>query len=1388
MFSCLLCIQWASKRGGLLQAKGTFHKYSVRPGSDIVMRDISRFASSHRGSAAPNEKNYMQFWENKRKARKRMSNVEFALLAEQRQFEAKERERVARERGLTTDSSPASGAGSSMHATSTGGVGRVGGGPADQDQRSRWNHESTVNTSRAEWASDRFDLSPSSRSPPRGTSSPASWSNSSERTSNYDPRERQPGNQEGSGPLPTSRAYSPPVSFKITSSRKRMSNAAFAMQAEERKIQAAEAAQKAATDAAQAQAAAQRSQHSADGKRKRGGAMYQPEAPESGQTSSDDDDGETASNLPAAATLPVASFAASPVDGADSDPPVTDHDHDDRSAGDGNGAAMDTGSEGGNAGEGADGVADAGRSGDGFGGGGSDRSASDGDSDSDSDSEGQKAAGAGDAAESTETGSSSASEADREDDAESTPAKSTTVRTTACDIAVVDAHPVEAPDHVPVPEPVVGSANTVGTAAGAGVAADDNTAEETDGTEDISFFVLTSVKARAVSPSTASPASASAHVAGTQPSHPTTAVLLLKNSAKDSRPAVNAMDDALEMVDPAAVIVPPYEQPADEAMDVEALGDSSGGARAADHLDAATTLPVEVFVSVQEDQVRAAETHNDTDVAQTGEMLPNSTATQPPLVLTPPITDDVPVDSAAHEVALPDPNATATETTASDTVFSAHPTISAASEAAMETVIELSSDSDEEIAWSLSAMAARARRATTTSATTALPTSGASEGVAVELTESDEEGEEEWSMAHLAAARKMSSIPALARAPAPKPAVRSVPGQQREDKAAEVVVLTDSHTPANASGTSSSAVAQGPAQTTTSTQVAPKPSPAKEPIVIDDSPPRHSSSAPAPTQKPDAAGAQTAQSASGASIKGKSRFDSTDPTTTTAAAPPVAAAKRKIRFGEDVLDFADMAAGPDESAKKRARFPYEPPPAPARSPYEPPPPLAARPSRAFVDVPTRDYPLAPVGAASYYTAAGRDFERNMGSTGPAGPSRVGGGRRGESPPRSWGGRNAEADAHSAALIAPTSAYEPPPPPHRTISVLGGTASRPPAPTSLSSSLPGAPSKSRFGSAVINFDYDEDTDSDLESFSLKRKNGRKKAKLPANEQTTGSTNATGMSNKKPPIYFDSNVRFEVAKEPVSEATPSSTGMTPVDIDAFQRTVLRGGGQDIPFDQRTGRERDPTRKYDRQYHENNERIDRIADRNRGGGEDWVRDRDRDGDRHDDRATNRGRDSGVREDTYDGARERSRDRSRDWDGRDRGRDRDRDRDRGSPDGSSDTYRRAHSRDDRSFHASTSSVQAQAPAAAEEVSWQIDTRGSLPAGATAAMRQGMTAADWAVAAEMARQFQSELERPTSSSAGTSRGGEAAGRSRSAAPSRTSGSSAFAPAGSSSRSIYGPG
>jgi hypothetical protein len=280
------------------------------------------------------------------------------------------------------------------------------------------------------------------------------------------------------------------------------------------------------------------------------------------------------------------------------------------------------------------------------------------------------------------------------------------------------------------------------------------------------------------------------------------------------------------------------------------------------------------------------------------------------------------------------------------------------------------------------------------------------------------------------------------------------------------------------------------------------------------------------------------------------------------------------------------------------------------------------------------------------------------------------GMRARSPPRS-------------AVSPPRSKYGPAPelPPRHPynpqLEALGGVSSpsfglaapqRQPSEHSSSSAPAAGAHKSRFGSAEINFEYnelDDETSSDdgEPNPTRKRKGGLRKAKLPLAQQTTGSTNAEGISRKRPPIYFDTSVRFETIPPPAG----TGDSIAPVDIS----TLLQGGSDD-EFGRRraagggNGRRRDSDRGLDR---DGDRGVDGGRESDREKQRDWDRgkERDRDGksgrDRDRDREAARerewDRDSRSNGDSSHRAHDRDRDRGRERD-TDRGRDNDRGRER--------------------------------------------------------------------------------------------------------------------------------
>jgi hypothetical protein len=268
------------------------------------------------------------------------------------------------------------------------------------------------------------------------------------------------------------------------------------------------------------------------------------------------------------------------------------------------------------------------------------------------------------------------------------------------------------------------------------------------------------------------------------------------------------------------------------------------------------------------------------------------------------------------------------------------------------------------------------------------------------------------------------------------------------------------------------------------------------------------------------------------------------------------------------------------------------------------------------------------------------------------------GMRARSPPRT-------AVSPPRSKYGPAAAMPPRRPFNPQLEALGGVSSpsfglaapqRQPSEHSSSSAPAGGAHKSRFGSAEINFEYneldDETTSDDGEpNPTRKRKGGLRKAKLPLAQQTTGSTNAEGISRKRPPIYFDTSVRFETIPPPAG----TGDSIAPVDISA----LLQGGSED-EFGRRraagggNGRRRDSDRGRDR---DRDRGVDRGRERDREKQRDWDRGggRDRD-DRERDRDGNSGRDH-----DREAAREREWDRDSRSNGDSSHRDRDRDRDGG-------------------------------------------------------------------------------------------------------------------------------
>jgi len=271
---------------------------------------------------------------------------------------------------------------------------------------------------------------------------------------------------------------------------------------------------------------------------------------------------------------------------------------------------------------------------------------------------------------------------------------------------------------------------------------------------------------------------------------------------------------------------------------------------------------------------------------------------------------------------------------------------------------------------------------------------------------------------------------------------------------------------------------------------------------------------------------------------------------------------------------------------------------------------------------------------------------------------------------------------------------------------------------------------------------------MTSFSLKRKNGRKKAKLPADQQLTGSVNPTGKSDKRPPIYFDHRVKYRSYMPPPEEGevTPSSTGISPVDLSTLRTAPSR----DIPFEQRVPQERDRSRKYDHEVHDNRERQERIATRERTGPRGREAERGREGDREGDRDRDRDRGSsaapGARWGTSSAAeRERSWDRygddSRAYDHRSVASSRDWDWEEGNIYGPArrDSVERTAIKWERGREVHSTSHSHSRSAVAEEegqVSWSIDTTPSLIAAALPQEWSAIPDTAWSQATAMMRQL----------------------------------------------------
>lgn len=268
------------------------------------------------------------------------------------------------------------------------------------------------------------------------------------------------------------------------------------------------------------------------------------------------------------------------------------------------------------------------------------------------------------------------------------------------------------------------------------------------------------------------------------------------------------------------------------------------------------------------------------------------------------------------------------------------------------------------------------------------------------------------------------------------------------------------------------------------------------------------------------------------------------------------APKRKADFGDDDAEHQHKRATTDPGRAVPTVEDSRPPPA-----VSPPPAAAAAPAPSVQrpNKPARprfggtDEVGNPYAAVTDpYLCAPRltsDSLRSLHASllGTASGSRMGDPtRRSCSPPRSLHGPGPAPEGH-ARMVAPI---------NRQLQALGGGFSFTPGFGGAAQQQ--EQNKSRFGGGEINFEYNEDDDDETSSDGEpnptgKRKGGLRKAKLPLAKQRTGSTNVTGISRKRPPIYFDISVRFQQA--PLRSEVPtgqSATGIRPMaDLSALRR---------------------------------------------------------------------------------------------------------------------------------------------------------------------------------------------------------------------------------------------
>jgi len=391
------------------------------------------------------------------------------------------------------------------------------------------------------------------------------------------------------------------------------------------------------------------------------------------------------------------------------------------------------------------------------------------------------------------------------------------------------------------------------------------------------------------------------------------------------------------------------------------------------------------------------------------------------------------------------------------------------------------------------------------------------------------------------------------------------------------------------------------------------------------------------------------------------------------ASPPAKPKPKRSRFDADDSLFVQVE--PTPAANKRARFSEDIPSSSGRATNTAPIPSVVssgsdldRRDRAFTN-PTVPHP----GQQAYNNRAPPLVNQPVAAR--PSPSR--------SPPSARGGHREDTPRHAVRETVPQPVANnwpgAPQPPLKKSTARFGSDDSPLIPMGLEPQPIAAPgpwvepprlakTSSRFGVDNFYFNPNESSSESSENWEgpNKRKHGRRKAKLPPREQTAGSTNSTGISNKKPPIYFDTSVKFAKPAPPVSNLpgvnTESSTGIAAVNLATLRGPPARSaatssasyygpppaaavsGRGETSIDRYSGsdRDRDRARLARDPYLER----DRPLSRDRAG---------------EDRGVSRERERGWSPDPRGRGRDRSpeRDREREWE-RNRDRDRDRDRDR--------------------------------------------------------------------------------------------------------------------------------